>query len=261
MNKKIMILSAALCIGTLSAAEIFKVAAPADFEKTKKITQESELLLVNGSGDFFTAKDFKLDPAKKYKLSGQFRLRSGSPVQVWLGYAPLNSKKKVLFPIYVNPVANTGTEVVAAARRGTKLMKVKDASKWKQRSCYVAFNVKDDFSDLPNFSVLAIAKDGVKQNGDVWEITLAQPLKKNIAEGTKVREHINGATFIWNAGTAKVQNKWINRAGVLNGQVMPGKPVVGHKLWPGTQSVRIIIRVTGKADSVTELRNIKIEEL
>ena len=110
-------------------------------------------------------------------------------------------------------------------------------------------------------SMLAIAKDGVKQNGDVWEITLAQPLKKNIAEGTKVREHINGATFIWNAGAAKVQNKWINRAGVLNGQVMPGKPVVGHKLWPGTQSVRIIIRVTGKADSVTELRNIKIEEL
>ena len=146
MNKKIMLLSAVLCMGTLSAAEIFKVATPADFGKKAKITQEEDVLVVNGSGDFFTVKDFKLDPAKKYKLSGQFRLRSGSPVQVWLGYAPLNNKKQTLFPIYVNPVANTGTEVVAAARRGTKLLKVKDASKWKQRSCYVAFNVKIIFS-------------------------------------------------------------------------------------------------------------------
>ena len=46
----------------------------------------------------------------------------------------------------------------------------------------------------------------------------------------------------------------------MRGMVKNG--VSSNKLWPGTRAVRVHIRLLGgKADSVTEIRNVKVEEV
>ncbi|MBO4631901.1 MAG: hypothetical protein J5858_08270 [Lentisphaeria bacterium] len=253
---------AAVCMGSLSAVEIFRIDKPEDFTKPTEVTQENDILVVKGKASLYSAEALKLDPAKKYKLSGEFRLRSGTPVQVRLGYLPLDRKNRGIYPLYVNTVPDTETEIAASVRRGGKVISVKDASKWKNTNalCYVAFNAKDDFSDLPNRSVIPIAKNGIRQTADGWEITLKQPLKMNMEEGTKVRQHIDGATCIWNTGVATLNDRWVVRTGLLSGIVKVGTSA--NKLWPGTGSVRIHIRLLGgKTDSVVEIRNVKVEEI
>ena len=263
MNKKIGMIAALAvsCFGILNANEIIKIEKTGDLSKSSKVSQLGDLLIVKGSADLFSAKTIKLDPNKKYKLSGDFRLQSGGPVQIFLGYVAQDSNGKTIFPLYVNPVSGSATEIAATVRRGSKVITVKDASKWNKKfaACYIAFHAKDDFSDLPNRSVIQIEKNGIKQNGNVWEITLKQPLKMNMMEGTKVRQHINGATYIWNTGFATLKNQWITRRGVLTGVAKTGNPP--NKLWPGTKYVKLIIRVNGKSDSVTEIRGVKVEEV
>lgn len=261
-SKTVMAVLAAICMLTLSAEEIFRIGKPEDFSNPAGITRESDILVVKGAASLYSAETLKLDPTKKYKLSGEFRLRSGTPVQVRLGYLPLGQKNRGIYPLYVNVVPDTETEIAASARRGGKTITVKDASKWKNTnaSCFIAFNAKDDYSDLPNHSVIKIEKNGIRQNGEVWEITLAQPLKLNMAEGTKVRQHIDGATCIWNTGVATLNDRWTVRSGLLSGILKTG--VSANQLWPGTRAVRVHIRLLGgKDDSLVEIRNVKVEEL
>ncbi len=258
---------AVLSIGALHAEEFFRVEKPEDFrcyQKGKKadyISQQDEILMVKGSAQMFTVRKLRFDPQKKYRLSGQFKLQSGSPVQVWFGYEPLDSQDRTIFPMYVKPVKSTETELSGLAGKGDKVIQVKDAAKWNAAISYgyIAFNVKEDYSDLPNFQAMGIAKNGIRKNGNIWEITLKQPLKRNFPEGTKVRQHVDGATYIWNARSAKLKNQWTAMSGVLSGITQTNNPA--NKLWPGTKAVRLVIEINGKADSVTEIRNIKVEEL
>jgi len=254
-------LLAALCAGTLTAEEIFRIAKPEDFKQATGISQENNILIVNGSKTLFSVQRLELDPAKKYRLSGEFRLRSGSPVKVRLGYAALDAKNGIITPAQVNIVPDTETEITAPVRRGNSVITVKDASRWRTEPAifYAAFNTRDDFSDLPNRSALKIAPDGIARKGDLWEIKLAQPLKMNMPEGAKVRQHSGGATYIWNTGVATAGEQWMTRTGLLTGIVRTGNPP--RKLWPGTKSVRVILSLSGKSDSVIEIRNIRVEEL
>lgn len=70
---------------------------------------------------------------------------------------------------------NTDTVLADAVKKGDKVIKVKDASKWDKRNFkIVAFNTKADLSDLPNRTFSSnITK--LEQKGDVWEITLQAP--------------------------------------------------------------------------------------
>ncbi|MBO7146378.1 MAG: hypothetical protein J6W81_01360 [Lentisphaeria bacterium] len=263
MNSKISftVILAVFSLGLLNAEEFFKITKPEDFRKPAGIVQENDILIIKGKKELLSNQKLVLDPAKKYRLSGQFRLQSGSPVRVWMGYNALDSKGRTIYPIYVLARSGTETELAEDVKPGDKVIKIKDGSKWNANSPYtlIAFNAKDDFSDLPNRAVDRIVKDGVKQNGGVWEITLKSPTKQKFAAGTKVRQHADGATHIWNAGHVDLKNQWVTARGILQGSVKVGNP--RHKLWPGTKNVRLLIQVNGKPDSVTELRGIKIEEI
>ena len=142
---------------------------------------------------------------------------------------------------------------------------VKDASKWNMKTPhgYIAFNAKPDYSDLPNNDIAAVAPDGIRQNGDVWEITLKAPLTKAVAEGTEVRQQIAGATHIYAAYQQKsgVTGEWMVLSGVIDGKVSEFGSYK-KELWHGTASVRLMIcMLSGKKDTVLEMKNIVIEEV
>ena len=152
------------------------------------------------------------------------------------------------------------TEVAEDAKKGDKAIKVKDASKWDTKGKYssIAFNAKQDFSDLPNCDQLPTAVPNAQKDGEVWEILLKKPLGKNIAAGTLVRQHSDGAAFIYAGGLAKLTDKWITRKGVISGIAPVGN--VSNKMWKGTAKVRIVILLLpGNADSEVLFRNIKVE--
>ena len=261
-----------VCLGTLSAAEAqpakkvlmkpVTFGAPEDFQNPKVFVREGDLLLVKGRGIFFSAKTLDVDPAGNYHFSVEYRTRSGSPVKILTGFVPLDGNGKAIPAKTVSRIPGTETETAAEAYRGEKILRVKDASKWKAdlSDGYVAFDAKADLSDLPNASVFPMVKNGVEKEGDVWKITLKNPLQKNISAGMKVRQHTGGGAYIWNPVRDHQQGKWILRCSKLIGPA--GKPdKARYAVWPGMKKVRFVLLVNGKADSVTELRNVKVTKV
>ena len=257
-----VILSAA-CVGMMSAQEIISLDNPKDFNLPKKITaKENALSLKGGRITLFSVKNFTLDPAKKYQISGDFRQIGGKQLIVYLGFAPFNAKNRPVTASSVNVVKDTLTEVAEDAKKGDQVIKVRDASKWNTKGKYssIAFNAKEDFSDLPNFNQWPTIIPNAKKNGEVWEILLKKPLNKNIPAGTLVRQHSDGSSYIYAAGLAKLTDKWIPRKGVITGIAPSGN--VSNKLWKGTATVKVVIIFTsGDADSEVLFRNIKVTEV
>ena len=257
----------AACLCPLSAEEIFSFVEPADFTTPKRVTQDGDSILVKSpSFRLNSVKTLTLDPTKKYKISGEFRLKEGEEGgTLYIGFTPLDAEGKQITSASVNAKAKSDTVVVKAAAEGDSMICVKDASKWNMKTPhgYIAFNAKPDYSDLPNNDVAAVAPDGIRQNGDVWEITLKAPLTKAVAEGTEVRQQLAGSSNIYAA--YKLNNSLNSEWTVLSG-VIDGKPaefgVNKKQLWHGTASVRILICLMGgKKDNVLEMKNIVVEEV
>ena len=255
------ILSAAsICM--LSAQEIFSMSEPADFPPAKRITKTEDAFLVKGNSYLFSAKNLILDPAKKYQISGEFSQKGGKPMTVYLGFASYDGKGRLIDARKVNVNKNSLTEVAEDAKKGDKVIKVKDASKWNTKTphSYIAFGAKEDFTDLPNGDLAATAKPNAQKNGEVWEILLRKPLAKDIAAGTAVRQQFDGASYIYAAGAVKLSDKWVTRKGTISGIAPVGN--VSNKMWKGTEKVKVLILLLG-GDGTSEVlfRNIKVTEV
>ena len=255
-------LLAAACIGMLSAQEIFSVAEPADFIQAKRIAKAEDAFAVKGNSYLFSTKSFTLDPEKKYQISGEFCLKAGKPMVVYLGFAPYDGKNRIIDARKVNVNKTSLTEVAEDAKKGDKVIKVKDASKWntKTKYSYITFGAKEDYSDLPNRDQQATVVPNAQQNGDAWDILLRKPLTKDIAAGTPVRQQFDGASYIYTAGSCKLSDKWITRKGTISGIAPVGN--VWNKMWKGTEKVRVVILfLSGDKTSEALFRNIKVTEV
>ena len=262
MSKLSVGLLAAACIGMLSAQEIFSVTEPTDFIQSKRIAKADDALSVKGVNHLFSSKLFTLDPAKKYHISGEFCQKAGKPMVGFLGFAPYDGKNRSIDARKVNANKNSQTEVAEDAKKGDKVVKVKDASKWntKNKYSFLTFGVKEDFSDLPNGDQLTTIAPNARQNGDAWEIVLRSPLTKDIAAGTPVRQQFDGASYIYTAGSCKLSDKWITRKGTISGIAPVGN--VWNKMWKGTEKVRIVILfLSGDKTSEALFRNVKVTEV
>ena len=258
-------LFAASCVCSLAAAEILNINAPADFMTPKQVAVSEDGIIVKGpSFNLFSAKMLKLDPAKKYKISGDFRLKEGEKVDyVYLGFVPFDAQGKKISSGSVNVTPNSDTILVKAAVAGDTVVYVKDASTWDNKTPhgYFVFNANPDYSDLPNFNLLQIPQGGIEQDGDVWKITLKKPLKKDIAEGVGVRQQKAGSAYIYASYKRDLPHEWTTLSGIISGSVAKsGNP--SKKLWPATASVRLMVMMlNGDNNCVVEMKNIKIEEI
>ena len=252
----------ALCAGSLSAQDVFKPVKTTDLTPSKRISLVQGAFLFKGATAYVSPQTFVLDPAKKYELSGEFCQKSGKPVSILFGFIPQDAKGANITSGSVLVAPHSIIATAAAAKKGDKVIKVKDASKWSggKRASYVAFGAKKDFSDLPNRDISAVAAPGIKQNNGVWEITLKAPLKKDVAAGTLVRQHFPGGAFIYTISIPKLDNKWVARKGIISGMAKYGIP--GNKLWPGTKKVKLLVyALRGDGTSEFMARNIKVTEV
>jgi len=255
-------LLASVCMGMLSAQEIISIEKPADFAQKKQIAQADDgAIVLKGNGTFYSTKVLTVDPEKKYQISGEFCQKDGKQVNAYLGFIPFDGKNRQIGPAAVNINKNSLTEVAEAAKKGDQVVKVKDASKWNAKSPYsfIVLGAKEDLSDLPNYDRI-FNQPEIKQNGDVWEITLRKPLAKDIAAGTPVRQHFAGSSFIYTAGMLKPSAQWVTRKGVISGISKFG--IQYNKFWKGTEKARVLVLIlNGDGKSETLVRNIKLVEV
>ena len=119
-------------------------------------------------------------------------------------------------------------------------------------------DAKEDLSDLPNYNILVIGvKDAIKK-GDNWEITFNNPLLKDVAAGTKVREQIHGG-YIYTGGAAHVGTDWRTLSGSIKG--LDTKGVWYSSRWPiGTVQAQLVILVNWSGEQlITELKDISLD--
>jgi len=202
---------AALSLGMANAAVIEEVKASAD--GAKKITGKLKIADIDGKKAFvstakgykvYSLKKIKIDPDKKYQISVKVKQISEKPSYIWVGFLPYTAKGR-LIGLQHGSMNTKGSfsSLSAAAAKGAKTITVKDASKWKAgKHHYVAFNAKEDMSDIPNFDISSMINKIEKNT-----ITLTRPLKKAYPAGTLVRQHRSGGTYIYTK-SGKAPKAW-----------------------------------------------------
>lgn len=214
------------------------------------VTVAAEVTL-NKSAKFTVLTDYMpLDNTQSYFLKVDV---SGVSGYVDIMIDQYSSSQRRIAPHQVNAVANTQTELVADAVKGEKSFLVKDASMWNpsKQGKLVAFNAKEDFSDLPN-SALEYYITSVKQENGSWRVTLNRPLSKTYAAKTGIRLHADCNYLIirLQLPLAKPYTGRINAA-----------PKFGAKystLWPGTGFFRIMVR--SASDEAVAVKSISLEQ-
>ena len=209
---------------------------------------------------FFSAKRIPIDPQKKYLISCEYRLASGTQSDCHFYIAPVCYDKNAqeLSAASQNCVIGSDTVLAAAAKKGDRILKIKDGKKWK-KSGLIAFNTKADHSDLPNKNYETFT--AVTAKGDIWEVALKSPLTKDYPAGTAVRNQIHGASYRYLLYTTP-KAEWQKYSRVFQG--LKAEHAAGSwSTWRiGTTQAGLIFFVLDTKKSIDiEFRNISITEV
>lgn len=233
-------------------------------------TVPAGIVKFNSAEKFFTAgsnskiygRAFPIDRSKKYRLAGTFRnVGDGKSGPLYFGFALFDADGMAIAPEHVNAITGSETELAAAARKGDRVLKLADASKWngKLPASKCAFNIKRDFSDLPNRSVVSLKINSLKKTGEVWEVTLEKPLAADYPAGCAVRQHQSGAGMYAAAFGARPGAEWKTYSGVVrNGLMKPGN--AANQWWVGAKYASILIMPNfGQFSGKIEFKDIVLE--
>ena len=257
--KKTLLIAAALCATSfVGAAEyLFDSQASCELQRSKtKIEFKNGSHVLKGMCHFWTKKTFVFDPAKKYTVSAEFMTDCKEKVSGFtIGFVyfdangnTINSREYLTVPNgfseLAKPMAPTDTTIVIKKPAGFK--------KHRNWPYVLAFEAKEDNSDLPNSKVTTKVKNMVI-GADTITLTVENPTFASYPAGTKVRLHyalsfyhpIDLQKFYWHP-TAKWQT--------VSGSVDIPKGVKGFK--------PVIIYYDNKKDSgkYFYLRNFKLIE-
>jgi len=184
-----------------------------------------------------------IDPLKSYKLSGWVKNTDTKKRTVYLSLMPLDANKERIKCENVNSIANTETELAEACRAEDTVIKIKDANNWKfseNKLDLIAFNILNDYKDLPNFNISGGAVIKAEIKNTIWELTLDKACGKTYPAGTKVRQHQYASGFIYPVYQHEFNSAdWKELTGEIKGMSKFGAG--GNQFWAGTKYVQVII--------------------
>ena len=251
--------AALLAAGVLSAQEVKTFNKAADWNKSPAITDGDGFLKISRNVMLVSPR-FKIDPDKTYtvKLSVRAENIQGKDFSWCLaGFAVFDKKGVAISCDNVNVVNGTLTTVAADAAKGTSVLMVKDASKFRKGAPYIIVSgAKDDFSDLPNRKVLARGIKKVEKKDDAWEVTVNGTLWADAKAGDAIREHSMGG-YLYTAGSRNVFGKWTVMQGKIKGSSKFGW--AGNK-WPvGAEYAQFVILANWGAKKLeTQFKDISL---
>ena len=166
------------------------------------------------------------------------------PLTLLLGIVSFDKNKKEITVISASPAKGTDTMLTENCTPEDNIIKVKDASTWKTTgSTYIAFETDPDLKDLPNYNYTFSEIESITQKNGYWEIKLKNLCGKDFQEGTKVRQHLNGNTYVYVVNTQILPGRdWQSAEGIINGVSDSSfTPFNIKNLRPGTAFVKIAI--------------------
>jgi len=174
--------------------------------------------------------------------------------QVLLGIVPVSKQGYDIFYRNSNgAVKNTLTELSEAYQKGSDTVILKDNPAWK--AGWLAFNAKEDMSDLPNYTIVAFEKFERKDGKII--ITLPKAYNRSYPAGTKVRLHVDGATYPYTSIIRKGFPGTVDASGTIgkNTKIKFPAGTVGFK------ALLLVLPVKSAADVKVQFRDMKIEQL
>ena len=202
----------------------------------------------------------KIEPTAQYKLRLEVRgpATPSKPLTMLAGYAVYDADKREIQPYEVIYVKGTETELTAPAAVGDTVLHLKDASKWRKGGALsIAFNAKEDLTDLPNRDVMIGNIRDIAAQGGSYDLLLKEPMKKAWPAGTRVRQHIYSSPLYVLLGP--VPAEWKKMSGSLSG-ISDGKtPNHTGKWWPGSVYFRPSLHVSPKTKDTVEWKDIAVE--
>ena len=202
-------------------------------------------------------KKIAIDPSQKYKLSLEYRKAPGSKSEgrFYCGPANFDEKGREITCDTLFPVVGSETVLAMPLKPGDRVVKIRDGSKWQVKYGRIAFHVKSDLSDLPNFDLLRFS--AMKKTGYMWELTLIAPATTAVPEGTPVRNHLDGASYRYIVGNVAPGNEWKKVERVVEGVSRDNVPERSTSWRIGAVSAALVFFINGK-DLDLEIRNVKI---
>ncbi|MBP5531876.1 MAG: hypothetical protein J6Y54_07610 [Lentisphaeria bacterium] len=276
--KRALLLGALFGVFALAAeSRSLTIAEGTDFLPKGIVKQDDGLLRITTNDGFRTipAKMLKIDPDKTYELKCELKLADAeTPVRsVIVAVTGCNANGQGLVGTHVSAVSGTETEVLEDAPKGAASLKLKITAAWTaipkgfRNSFSLAIGTKEKCADLPSRRLTAQVKT-YACSADPSEITLKQPLAFPVAAGTRVRVHLDQASFgvatqyirptaEWKSHTIKILPRQ---------EYAEGKVISGNCWWPGVESAGIYfsVRTGGKkipAGSGVLIRNISHAEV
>lgn len=229
--------------------------------KTAEISQKGEYIAVKGTNEVHINKKFKCNPETLYKFSTMVRsdIEKGN---LRIALRMYDSQKREIAICHYIYKPESLTEVVENAPRGSKILKLKDISKWNKdvfSFCALAFHAKEDFSDLPNFMIIPLRVTGVKQEDGISVLELSSPTTVDLRAGTKVRQHYFGGANYYTP-FVPITREWKTVSGHAEG-IRKGSSVTANTFAPGTAEFSISFYFFSiKKDQTIELKGVKLIE-
>ena len=154
---------------------------------------ENGIYTVSYQVHFFCQHTFKIQPGKKYSFYAE--VRSDYDIKGYVNAAVVlcdRIRKKVPAMSYVTAPGDTMTQLVQPTTEKQNFIIVKNNPKWlelyKKGFGVVAFNAKQDLSDLPN-NKYSTKITSIAPEGENLKVTFEKDLYEEFQAGTNVRLH------------------------------------------------------------------------
>ena len=221
----------------------------------RKFNSMDEYLSINGWVSIITKRSFAVDPEAVYEISGMFRTPAGQAKLTYfdLGFSPVDADGRVIDGTAVLCKQDSLTVLAEDVKAGAKSVKIKKAPNWFNNG-FIAFNAREDLSDLPNRENVWFRKPQVQ--GEFIILPLVKPLKKGYAAGTKVRCHGQGALWTVCHGY-QAPKEWTKFSGKIKGMAKAGGK--NNMWWPGTERAKVFILVQVK--STLEFKDVAVRKI
>ncbi|MBW3020918.1 hypothetical protein KY334_06485 [Candidatus Woesearchaeota archaeon] len=148
-----------------------------------------------------------IDTSKTYTLSGWFKSGDNQPEfsNIYFGFVPYTEDEMPILSQNVIVVPGTETTLRRDIRKEDteiRLQNLEDCENWVGNNLneWVAFDIGDDYSDLPNFNISNKIHSVYVKNG-ICRINFTDGVGVDAPTGTRVREHLSGATYLYTAAS------------------------------------------------------------
>jgi len=207
----------------------------------------------------------EVDAQSKYILSGMLKSGNEKPNKVYVGLALFDKNKRGIDSTSVSVLPKSETVLAADAKKGAKVITVKEAPGWdallKAKRLMVVFDVDNSgkYNDLPNFNYYEVK--GLESKDDGVEVMLGKALAKDFAAGTNLRAHSKSGQLMYAFTANKNFGDWTKFSGTIKPEIKYGAP--GSTFWPNTKYVKAFILANwGQKDGeVLKFTNLSLEKV